>query len=65
MSFSRCWRYHFSSPVFDVDGERGVRVETRVDHALLLGQEAAHFRDPRIGLAGAIEHDVLLWIIAA
>ena len=48
-----------------IDGEGRVRIHRIGLHAWLLGQGAAHFRDPRIGLAGAVEHQVLVGIVGA
>src|SRR5262245_3626064 len=54
----------FELPGLRLDRERRVRIERGVLHPGLLRQEPVHLRDPRIGLAGAVEHKVLLSIVA-
>ena len=52
-------------PGIGLDRQRGIRIERIVAEAFLLWRGAAHVGEPGIGLAGAVEHHVLLGIVAA
>src|SRR5439155_22691226 len=51
-------------PGIGLDRQRGIRIERIVAEAFLLWRGAAHVGEPGIGLAGAVEHHVLLRVVA-